>query len=85
MNKIITLAIAFLLFIPFVSINGNNIALTNSTNGNILYVGGSGENNYTTIQNAINYAEDGFTIYVYPRNYNESIVINRSISLIGIE
>ena len=85
MNKIITLAIAFLLFIPFASINGNNIALTNSTNGNILYVGGSGENNYTTIQNAINYAEDGFTIYVYPRNYNESIVINRSISLIGIE
>ena len=85
MKKIAVMAIAFLLFIPFASINGNNVSLTNSTNGNILYVGGSGENNYTTIQNAINYAEDGFTIYVYPRNYNESIVINRSISLIGIE
>ena len=85
MKKIAVMAIAFLLFIPFASINGNNVSLTNSTNGNVLYVGGSGPNNYTSIQEAINYAGDGYTIHVYYGNYNESIVINKSISLIGIE
>ncbi|RLF45345.1 MAG: hypothetical protein DRN17_02730, partial [Thermoplasmata archaeon] len=84
MKKIAVLAIAFLLFIPFASINGNDVASNTSTN-NILYVGGSGPNNYTSIQSAINDASNGYTIYVYPGNYNESIVINKSISLIGIE
>ncbi len=84
MKKIAVMAIAFLLFIPFASINGNDVASNTSTN-NILYVGGSGPNNYTSIQSAINDASNGYTIYVYPGNYNESIVINKSISLIGIE
>ncbi len=53
-------------------------------NGNVLYVGGNGEGNYTSIQAAINVAKDGDTIYVYPGYYNESIVISKSISLIGI-
>ena len=53
-------------------------------NGRILYVGGTGPNNYTKIQDAINDAKDGYLIYVYPGYYNESIVINKSISLIGI-
>jgi parallel beta-helix repeat protein len=56
-----------------------------SHNGHTLYVGGSGPNNYTKIQDAINDSEDGYTIYVYYGIYNESIVINKSISLIGIE
>ncbi len=55
-----------------------------SENGNILYVGGGGEGNYSNIQDAINDAEDGYTIYVYPGYYNERVVINKSISLIGI-
>jgi len=48
MNKIITLVVAFLLFIPFASINGSNVASNTSTN-NILYVGGSGPDNYTLV------------------------------------
>jgi len=84
MEKIITLAIAFLVFTPFVSINGSDISSLNNSNGNILYVGGSGPNNYTSIQDAIDDAENGYTIYVYYRVYNESIVINKSISLIGM-
>ncbi|HDH81590.1 MAG TPA: hypothetical protein ENF91_00705, partial [Thermoplasmatales archaeon] len=84
MKKIAVMAIAFLLFIPFASINGNDVASNTSTN-NILYVGGSGPNNYTSIQSAINDASNGYTIYVYPGNYNESIVMNKSISLVGIE
>ncbi len=84
MKRLITITIAFLLFIPFASIHGNNVAFVEKI-GNILYVGGSGPNNYTSIQAAINDAEDGYIIYVYPGQYNESIVINKSISLIGIE
>jgi len=51
---------------------------------NILYVGGDGPNNYTSIQDAINDAGDGYMIYVYYGIYQENIVINKSISLIGI-
>jgi len=85
MEKIIAAMVAFLLFIPFASINGRNIHTLGVSNNGILYVGGNGPNNYTSIQDAINDAKDGYTIYVYPGNYNESIVINKSISLIGIQ
>ena len=51
--------------------------------GNILYVGGSGPNNYTSIQDAINGASDGDTVFVYNGTYYESISINKSINLIG--
>lgn len=39
--------------------------------------------NYTTIQAAINAASSGDTIKVYPGTYDERIVINRSITLLG--
>jgi parallel beta-helix repeat protein len=57
-------------------------SLSTST-GNWLYVGGSGPGNYTKIQDAIDNAIDNDTIYVYSGIYNENIVINKSISLIG--
>ena len=82
MKKIAVLAIAFLLFIPFASINGSNVASNMSTN-NILYVGGSGPNNYTKIQSAINDASNGYTIYVYAGIYREHIRIYKPINLIG--
>ena len=53
--------------------------------GNTLYVGGSGPNNYTTIQSAIDNASDGDTVFVYDDSspYYENIVIDKSIDLIG--
>ena len=53
--------------------------------GNILYVGGSGPGNYTNIQDAINDAVTGDTVFVYDESspYNENIVIEKSISLRG--
>jgi parallel beta-helix repeat protein len=53
--------------------------------GSILYVGGSGSNNYTKIQDAINDSNNGDTIYVFDdaSPYYEDIVVNKSISLIG--
>jgi len=56
-----------------------------SFNRDILYVGGNGGNNYSNIQDAINNASDGDEIFVYSHSspYNENIVIDKSIKLIG--
>jgi len=53
--------------------------------GNILYVGGSGPGNYTKIQDAIDNASDGDTVFVYSYWYFENVIINKSISLTGEE
>ena len=53
-------------------------------NGNTLYVGGSGPGNYTKIQDAIDNASDGDTVFVYNGTYYENVVINKSIDLIDI-
>jgi len=54
-------------------------------NGNTLYVGGNGPDNYTRIQDAIDNASDGDTVFVFDDSspYHENIVINKSIFLIG--
>lgn len=53
--------------------------------GNTLYVGGSGPDNYTNIQDAINDTVDGDTVFVYDDSspYYEHIVVYKSIYLIG--
>ncbi len=54
------------------------------SSGNTLYVGGSGEGNYSSIQDAIDDAVDGDTVFVYEGIYNESgIKIEKSINLTG--
>jgi len=64
---------------------GKYTASFTNIGGNVLYVGGSGEGNYTKIQDAINDANDGDTIFVYSNSspYYEHITINKSIDLIG--
>jgi len=52
-------------------------------NGNTLYVGGTGEGNYTSIQDAIDDASDGDTIRVYNGLYNEVVEVNKRLNLIG--
>jgi parallel beta-helix repeat protein len=53
--------------------------------GTIYYVGGTGPNNYSTIQQAINTATQGDTVYVYNESspYFEHVLVNVSIHLIG--
>ena len=54
-----------------------------------LYVGGSGPGNYTKIQDAINNASDGDTVFVYHGLYNEPlheyshVEIDKKITLLG--
>ena len=51
--------------------------------GNMIYVDKSGGMNYTNIQDAINAANDGETVYVYSGVYYENIVIDKKINLVG--
>jgi len=53
--------------------------------GNTLYVGGSGPGNYSRIQDAIDNATNGDTVFVYDDSapYSEHIFIYRAIKLIG--
>jgi parallel beta-helix repeat protein len=53
--------------------------------GNTLYVGGSGPNNYTKIQDAIDNASNGDTVFVFDDSspYYESVHIGKSITLQG--
>ncbi|UCF49984.1 MAG: right-handed parallel beta-helix repeat-containing protein [Thermoplasmatales archaeon] len=87
-KKILVLGIIFL----FIIININPSAAliiknSNSSNpsSNILYVGGSGEGNYTKIQDAIDNASVGDTVFVYEDSspYNEDVIVNKGIMLVG--
>jgi parallel beta-helix repeat protein len=51
--------------------------------GDWLYVGGSGPGNYTSIQDAIDDASDGDTVFVFSGTYIGYVIINKSINLIG--
>jgi len=53
------------------------------SNGNILYVGGSGPDNYTRIQDAIDNASDGDTVFVFNGTYYEVVKLYKRIKLIG--
>ncbi len=82
----VAITIVFMLIIPAIAtdeITNRVTFISENNNGNILYVGGTGPNNYTSIQAAIDDAEDGDTIMVYPGIYNESIEVNKSLHVVG--
>jgi len=80
-EKMKALFITFLVIIG--SISFSFVAPKTSGEGNILYVAADGTADYTSIQDAINAASNGDTIFVFSSTYYENIVINKSISLIG--
>ena len=92
MNRtVLILGIIFLLI--GVSFTGSSYSLSiiNSKSfeieGNIFYVGGTGEGNYTNIQDAIDDAVDGDTVFVFddssPYQLSNYLIIRKSINLIG--
>jgi parallel beta-helix repeat protein len=69
-------------FASGITINLNG-PVQQSSRGNTLYVGGGGSGNYTTIQSAINDANNGDIIFVYSGIYYENVIINKTVDLIG--
>ena len=89
MNKLITLGI-MLLFLGMTISSSTGVCLEKQStvttlDGNTLYVGGSGSGNYTRIQDAIDNASDGDTVFVYDDSapYSEHLNIMKSIMLTG--
>jgi len=76
--------IVFFLLIPiYQPAIANSTKINTIPHNNILYVGGSGPGNFTRIQDAVNNASSGDTIYVYSGIYYENIFIDKSIILQG--
>jgi len=89
-NKWLVKTIAFTVIVLFISsgvVSAFNVDNESKSlnNGNWFYVGGSGEGNYSKIQDAIDNASNGDTIFVYDdlSPYLENITINKSIILTG--
>jgi len=84
-KMIVTVIISVLFLSSFTTlafINSIDIFIINS-NGNTLYVGGSGEGNYTEIQEAIDEANEDDTVYVFNGTYYENIELYKRLILIG--
>jgi parallel beta-helix repeat protein len=69
---------------PSISAIDFRIKTQSKLDGNTFYVGGSGPNNFTTIQEAVDYVPSNSTIKIYYKTYYEHILINKTLSLIGI-
>ena len=81
MNKVIIISLVLLLSTPSVRVLDSGGIETS----NIIYVGGSGYGNYSSIQQAIDNASSGDTIFIYTYSspYYENIVIDKPLTLIG--
>jgi nitrous oxidase accessory protein len=83
MKRFLVIGIIFLFLccnISFTTLSDDN---SGNLNGKTLYVGGSGEGNYKRIQDAIDNASDGDTVFVYSGTYYGTINVHKSITLQG--
>jgi parallel beta-helix repeat protein len=86
MKRLLSIGIILLFIGSISSSTGLNVEKQSpmSLNGKTLYVGGSGPGNYTKIQDAIDNASDGDTVFVYNGTYYEHILVElERISIIG--
>lgn len=72
--KIICICLALVLSTSF---------LTVATHNDTIYVDDDGTADYTNIQEAVNAANDGDTVYVYPGTYYGLVTIDKTVTLTG--
>lgn len=85
-RSLITIIIFSLLFLSgniIIFTSMNTAASENKETNTVLYVGGTGPQNYTSIQNAVDNATEGDTVYVSTGIYYEKVNLTKSINLIG--
>jgi len=86
MKKLMVVGIIILLVGVSVPSTGINVEKSNTSyDGKTLYVGGDGPGNYSKIQAAIDNASGGDTVFVYNGEYHENVIVNKAISLIGMD
>jgi parallel beta-helix repeat protein len=74
----ISLSLFFLIFFSSGCIEETPVAELDMT-----YVDGEGKADYASIQDAVDNASDGDTIFVYAGVYRENVVVNKSINITG--
>jgi parallel beta-helix repeat protein len=79
MKKIVGFLVFTLAILSAFSLTVSSVSL----NGNTIYVDDDGGEDYTSIQDAIDAASDGCTIFVYSGTYYEHIEIYKSVILQG--
>ena len=78
-KKLLNLIIFIFLLINLCGCTENNVNNESKT----IFVDDDVGKDYNTIQDAINKANEGDTVYVHNGKYNELIIINKSLKLIG--
>ena len=81
MKKVIILIAIIFLFLVFLIFFQTERC--EGTIKNIIYVGGSGSGNYSSIQSAVDNASEGDTIFVYNGTYYENVIVNKTINIVG--
>jgi len=85
-NRILCIFVCMLFITVFLTSVGANISNQSIRSNNFfetLYVGGSGPGNYSKIQDAIDNASYLDTVFVYSGTYDEHIIIDKPILVVG--
>jgi len=87
-KKLIGIFLCMLMISTVLPVSGNieiDVNVIQVSLGNTFYVGGSGPNNFTKIQDAVDNASNGDTVFVYDDSspYYERVQISTSINLTG--
>ena len=82
-HRIFTISLILILFFTSNPLNLNQPQAIITVTAETIIVNITGSANFTSIQEAIDQAEHGDTVYVEPGIYYENVTINKSINLIG--